>query len=132
MSNDKENNQYIPGVCNIGPAEVRRRRRVGILAVIALGVVWGGMEWKDLSAGWRWWLFPFAAVAAIGWLQSAMGFCAAFGLSGVFKIGPDEEKAGNVSQDEFRQKDRNKAWLIIGLATLIGLFISGSAYWLAR
>lgn len=61
-----------------------------------------------------------------------MGFCAAFGLSGVFKVGTDEEKAGNVKLEEDRRKDRRKAWLMIIVSMLLALLITGVAYWAAR
>lgn len=102
------------------------------MAVVVTGILWGLMEWKGVSAGWRWWLFPFAALAAVGWLQAAMGFCAAFGLSGVFKLGTDEDKTSNVQREEDRKKDQAKAWLILVISAVFGLVVAGGAYWMAK
>jgi hypothetical protein len=119
---------YIPGVCNIGRTEMRKRRRVGLMALVATGLFWWVAEWQALSPNWRLLVFFPAVTAAGGLLQWLMGFCAAFGLSGVFKMGTDEDKSNTVTREEFRAKDKRKAWLIIMISVLIAALTAYAAY----
>src|SRR5512143_1416954 len=79
---------YAPGRCNIGAAEIARRRRFGhvglaitLVLLVVLFVVGAPRELRLL-------LFFPAAGSAIGYLQAQLRFCAAFGLLGVFNFGP--------------------------------------------
>jgi len=79
---------YRAGVCNIGPAEIRRRRRAGhmglaatIVTFVALLVIGAPQPVRLLVA------LP-AAAAASGYLQAVLHFCAGFGSSGVYNFGP--------------------------------------------
>ncbi|HEY4752608.1 MAG TPA: hypothetical protein VIH37_04935, partial [Candidatus Limnocylindrales bacterium] len=80
--------QYRPGVCNIGPEEIARRRQAGhVGAAAAFGllaglVVAGAPRVVRLSVA-----LP-AAVAASGYIQAQARFCAGFGSRGVFNFGP--------------------------------------------
>ena len=84
----KAGTEYQPGVCNIGPAEIARRRRaghVGLLAVLVLSaalIAIGAPPLARLLIG-----LPGAA-AASGYLQARLKFCAGFGSRGVFNFGP--------------------------------------------
>ena len=76
-----------PGTCNIGPAEIARRRRsamfvTGVAAIAAaLLVLGGGPPIVRLA------IFPLAAAAAVTWLQVIRRFCVAFGAAGVRNFG---------------------------------------------
>ena len=76
-----------PGACNIGPAEIARRRRSAVfvtgVAVIAAAilVLGGGPPIVRLA------IFPLAAAAAVAWLQVIRRFCVAFGTVGVRNFG---------------------------------------------
>jgi hypothetical protein len=79
---------YSPGVCNIGPDEIARRRRAGhlgllvtVIAFVAL-VATGAPHWTRLIL-----VLP-AAAAAAGYLQAWFHFCAGFGSRGVYNFGP--------------------------------------------
>jgi hypothetical protein len=120
--------QYIPGVCNIGKAEVRRRWAVGWAALIATVVLWGAFVALRIAPPWRLLTFVPAAVAAIGFLQAAWHFCAKFGLGGVFNIGPKIGATDTVEQAEDRRKDRRRALVIIGLSLLIGGVVAAASY----
>jgi len=125
-----EKTKYIPGVCNIGPTEKRRRARVGWMGLIGLVVLAIVLYAVDASPRWRLLLFLPAVVMTGGWLQALLNFCASFGLSGVFKLGNDQDKADTVIQAEFRKKDYQKAWLIIILSVVIAAGITGVLWWL--
>jgi hypothetical protein len=117
--------EYIPGVCNIG-----KRFVIGRNATIACLVLWGACILFQIAPPWRLLLFFPATVAAIGFLQYAMHFCARFGLGGVFNFGPNVGRTDTIEQAEFRRQDRSKALQIIGLSLLIGAVVTAAAYFI--
>ena len=123
--------EYIPGVCNIGPAEVGMRRRVGWFGSAATILPWAIFWIFRVPAAWRLFLFLPAAMGATGFLQAAMHFCAGFGIRGVFNFGPEVGKTDSVEQAEFRQKDRRKAGQIGLYSMAIGFAVALAAFCLA-
>jgi hypothetical protein len=111
---------YEPGVCNIGPAEIARRRRSGhvglLISVFLLAVLLatGAPHWLRLAL-----VLP-VGVSASGYLQAKFHFCAGFGSAGVYNFGA----VGSVEQvadPAARARDRRRS-MEIGLASLaIGL-----------
>jgi hypothetical protein len=116
--------EYIPGVCNIGPAEIGMRRRGGWLGLVATIVLWAAFWLFRVAAPWRLFLFLPAAMGATGFLQAAMHFCAGFGMKGVFNFGSQLGKTDSVEQADFRAKDRRKARLIGLYSILIGIAVA--------
>ena len=118
---------YQPGVCNIGPAEIRRRRLSGWIG-IAVSVVYlalaFGLGW---AAPWRLLVALPAMMAATGFLQAAFHFCVNFGTRGLYNFGElgTEE---TVYEAEFRKADQRKALLITGLSLAIGLAVAVIAF----
>ena len=117
---------YQPGVCNIGPAEISRRRRAGHAGLILSVLVFAGL----LAVGAPHWtrlvLVLTAGGAASGYLQAWLHFCAGFGSRGVFNFGP-LGAVQEVFDAEARSSDRRRS-LEIGLASLaIGLAVGISA-----
>jgi len=112
--------KYIPGVCNIGLAEIKKRKQAGWAGLIATIVLWVAFIWFDVPSAWRLLLFFPAMMSATGFLQAYMHFCAYFGFASLFNFG-DVGKTDSVSQAEFRAKDRRRAWQIIIYSILIGL-----------
>ena len=117
--------EYIPGVCNIGPAERRRRRLGGIAGTIATLVILGLLLVSDVSVWWRLILIIPAAGAATGFLQDALHFCAGFGMKGIFNVVNSAGITDNVDLEEFRQKDKRKALMITLYSVLIGIAVAG-------
>ena len=120
-------NKYIPGVCNIGPEEIKKRKQAGWMGFIATVALWAVFVWFGVAPAWRLLLFFPAMMSATGFLQAYMHFCAYFGFASLFNFG-DVGKTDSVSQAEFRAKDRRRAWQIIIYSVLIGLIISLTAY----
>jgi len=119
-----EKMEYIPGVCNIGPAEIRMRRQSGWLGVGATILLWIVFWFLHVPAAWRLLLFFPAMLGAVGFLQAALHFCAAFGLGGVFNFGSEVGKTDTVEQAEYRRKDRQMALLIGLYSFLIGMAVA--------
>lgn len=115
--------QYIPGVCNIGPAEIRMRKRLGWWGLLITIVLWALFVWLKVPIAWRIILFLPAFFSANGFLQGFMHFCAGFGMRGVFNFGPKIGQTDTVSQAEFRAKDRAKAKQIFAYAVIIGIVV---------
>jgi hypothetical protein len=115
---------YIPGVCNIGRAEITKRKQAGWVGVIATIAVWIVLFAVRVQAAWQLLLFIPASLAASGFLQAYMHFCAGFGSRGVFNFGPEAGKTETVMQAEFRAKDRKKARQILGLSLIIGVAVA--------
>ena len=75
-----------PGVCNIGPAEIARRRRtghIGLIAAMALFAVLVAIGAPPLA---RLLVAIPAILSASGYLQAYFKFCAGFGAAGVFNF----------------------------------------------
>jgi hypothetical protein len=118
------NDKYIPGECNIGPAEINRRRRSGWVGLFATILFWLAVVIFRVSAPWRLLLFFPAFLSAEGFLQAAFHFCAGFGSRGLYNFGNVVGKTETVEQAEFRKKDQRKALLISLYSALIGIAVA--------
>jgi len=79
--------EYIPGSCNIGAREIRRRQLVaGVGLFLTLSTVYGFLS-QHSSRVTRFSTFLPALVMSIGYLQARKKFCLAFGFSGLFNFG---------------------------------------------
>ncbi len=125
-----ESAHYVPGVCNIGRAEIRRRRLVGWMALAATAALWIGFAVFSVAPSWRLVLFVPGSIAATGFLQAAWHFCATFGVLGLSNFGPNVGRTDTVEQAEFRRHDRRTAIKIIVLSMLAGVAVAASAYFL--
>ena len=114
------NNQYVPGVCNIGKDEIKRQK-VGVLLSFAVTII-VIMVLLLLPAN-RYWrlilLFPVTSFT-VSLQQWYFHFCVAFGLKGVFNFG-DFGKTDSVEQANFRKKDCAKAYRMISVGIVVGI-----------
>lgn len=117
--------EYIPGMCNIGPAERRMRRIGGILGTIGTIALLSLMIYLDLPIWWRLLLILPAAGAATGFLQDAMHFCVGFGMKGIYNVINSAGVVDNVELEEYRLKDKQKAERIVLYSFLIGVAVAG-------
>jgi hypothetical protein len=122
---------YIPGVCNIGPAEVRRRRRTGIASAVATAGVLGAAVATGAPRPLRLLAVLPAAGAATGFIQAATHFCAGFGMRGVFNFG-DTGSTDTIEQAEFRAEDQRRAKVILAQSLAIGTAVGAAALLLPR
>lgn len=103
---------YIPGACNIGKGEIRRRQ---IVALIGLALSISSLITlisTNAPRGARLGIFVPLAVASIGWVQSRKKFCLAYGFMGTFNFG----KLGQLSRvadSASRSADRKTALSIL-------------------
>jgi hypothetical protein len=126
-----DESQYIPGMCNIGPAEITVRRRFGWIGLGLAFIVWILFAYLDVGRFWFLLLFFPSALSAVGFIQGFMHFCAGFGMRSVFNMGSKAGKTETIMQADFRAKDRKTARKILGYSAVIGLLVSFIAYLLA-
>jgi len=114
---------YIPGTCNLGKDEIRRRQ---LTALIGLGLSLGAliaMVLGDAPRGARWSLFGTWLIFAIGFIQSRKKFCLAYGFLGTFNLG----KLGDISRVQSaddRSADRKTALTILVQGLLLALALT--------
>jgi hypothetical protein len=114
---------YKPGVCNIGPDEIARRRRAGHIGVLITYVGLAALLVVHAPPMARLLLALPAAAAASGYLQAWLHFCAGFGSRGVFNFGRLGQTS-TVADLGARTRDRARA-IQIGLASLaIGIAVA--------
>jgi hypothetical protein len=123
-------NEYTPGVCNIGRAEVRQRWVIGWIGLAATVGAWIACSVLEVAPLWRLALFVPASIAATGFLQAAWHFCATFGVLGRSNFGPNVGRTDTVEQAEFRRQDRRTALKIIALSLAAGVTMAATAYFL--
>ena len=115
--------QYVPGSCNIGPAEIALRRRAGHAGLVVTAALGAALVRSDLPRAWRLTLAVPAAGAASGYLQARERFCADFGWRGVYNFdrrGQEQPVAG----DNALAQDRRKAMRIAAASAAIGVGVA--------
>jgi hypothetical protein len=111
--------QYVAGSCNIGPAEIAIRRRVGHAGVAVTAALAAALLRSDRHPAWRLTLALPAAGAASGYLQARQRFCANFGFRGVYNFGSRGQEQ-RVMADQARAEDRRRALRIAATSAAIG------------
>lgn len=114
--------EYIPGVCNIGVREIRRRQLVGGIGLFLTVTTVFGFYHQHASHLARFGTFLPALVMSIGYLQARKKFCLGFGLSGLFNFGSLGNSTRVISEVD-RKIDRDAAIKLFlqaaGIAALI-------------
>jgi hypothetical protein len=109
---------YIPGTCNIGKGEIRRRQFVAIVGLFFSISTLLAFNSVDAPTAIRLGIFFPLMVASVGFVQSRSKFCLAYGLAGTFNVG----KMGDikrVASVEDRAADRVTALKILGKSFLL-------------
>jgi hypothetical protein len=114
---------YIPGTCNLGKAEIRRRQVVALIGAGLTLVSFAGLFAADTANSARWSLFAPLMVFSVGFIQSRKKFCLAYGLMGTFNLG----KLGDITKvqsSEDRKADRKTALAIFAQSALLALALT--------
>ena len=117
---DTTDSGYQPGVCNIGPAEISRRRQIGFLALIGAVSIAALLLAVDAPAWTRLALALPVAGALEGFIQARERFCAGFAMAGLQNFGELGSQAA-IEDDEALAADRRKAMRIHATAIAGGL-----------
>jgi len=114
--------EYIPGSCNIGTGEIRRRQSVALFGLFLTIFSITTLLATDQNKSARLSIFIPAMIFSVGFIQSRSKFCLAYGLAGTFNF----DRLGKISKvgsAADRMADRKTAALIliksVALAALI-------------
>jgi hypothetical protein len=110
--------QYIPGTCNIGKGEVRKRQLVALVGLFFSVSTLLAFSTVETTTAVRLGIFFPLMVASVGFVQSRSKFCLAYGFAGTFNVG----KMGDikrVASKEDRAADRKTALVILGKSFLL-------------
>jgi hypothetical protein len=114
---------YVPGTCNLGKDEIRRRQVVALIGAALTIISFSGLVVADIANSARWSLFAPLMIFSVGFIQSRKKFCLAYGLLGTFNLG----KLGDISRvqsAEDRKADRKTALTIFIQSALLALALS--------
>lgn len=114
---------YVPGTCNLGKAEIRRRQIVALIGALLTLSSFVGLLAADTANSARWSLFAPLMVFSVGFIQSRKRFCLAYGLMGTFNLG----KLGDITRvqsPEDRRADRKTAVSILLQSALLALALT--------
>jgi hypothetical protein len=111
---------YQPGVCNIGPAEIARRRQAGHVGLGVAIVALAGLVAIDAPPVTRLLVALPVAASASGYLQARFKFCAGFGSRGIYNFGElgttiEVEDADARKRDKARSNQISLASAVIGV-----------------
>ena len=115
--------EYISGACNIGPAEIKRRKQGAYLGGALYLIVSISLIASDASKSARLWVFLPAALFAVGYIQSKRKFCVAYGFLGIFNF----EKLGKTTKikvNEQLKADRKYALKLSIQALLLAIILT--------
>jgi hypothetical protein len=108
--------------CNIGPAEVARRRRSAIIGSVVITIMVVAVLALHVPPVGRLLLWPVATGVAVTWLQVVHRFCVAFGARGLENFGRLGQQHG--VDAGIRAADRRRALQVILEGALIGLVVT--------
>jgi hypothetical protein len=91
--------EYVSGACNIGPAEIKRRKQGAVIGGIAFFLTALLLISSDASTSARLIAFLPALLFTVGLIQSRRKFCVAYGFLGVFSL----EKLGATTKISINQ-----------------------------
>jgi hypothetical protein len=116
---------YVPGVCNIGRWEVRRRRSFAVLAFVAAALLFTALVASGAPAWTRLLLVLPLTGGVFSWLQARRRFCAGFAMARISNFGDGEASRRSVDDEAAHRADvaavrrmARDAVLIAGALTL--------------
>lgn len=118
---------YIPGTCNIGKGEIRRRQLVALVGLALSASSLAGLAATNAAPAARLGIFMPLSVAAIGFVQSRRKFCLAYGFMGTFNFGRLGQLS-QVSSKESRAADRKTALVILGQSLGLAALLTAVVY----
>ena len=110
--------QYIPGTCNIGKGEVRKRQLVALVGLFFSVTTLLAFSTVETTTAVRLGIFFPLMVASVGFVQSRSKFCLAYGFAGTFNVGKMVD-IKRVASKEDRAADRKTALVILGKSFLL-------------
>lgn len=119
----KNNDEYVPGVCNIGKEEIKMRRNAAIFGLALSILVASLLLLTHADILWRFVIFFPLVSLGIGFQQWYFKFCVRFGMKGLFNF-KDAGQTISIEDAEMRRLDKAKAVKMIVIGILFGLTIT--------
>lgn len=119
--------EYIPGSCNIGTGEIRRRQLVAIIGAAVSLTSFVGLISTDAARTARISLFVPLFVFSIGFVQARKKFCLAYGLLGTFNFG-SLGQISRISDPVAKRADRKTAFTILAQSALLAIGLTLIAF----
>ena len=114
---------YIPGTCNLGKAEIRRRWRNGIIGLIVFVVSVAIIEVMHLPSLWKWMTIIPIFYSISGFIQGSQKFCYLYALKGISST-EGSRIWKRVRVPDQLLLDRRKAVWMIAFILLISLLLT--------
>lgn len=131
-TNGEAGDEYVPGVCNIGPWEVRQRRLSGIVGLIAAGVLLAVLVAAGVPAIARGLVLLPAWGGAFSLLQARRRFCGAYALRGLSNFGSTLASRRDIRSDADHRADLGGLLRLTRDSFAIGLVVAVAAVLLPR
>ena len=97
--------RYVPGVCNIGAWEIRRRRRFAYLGFAAAIVLFVALVALGAPAWTRLLVFFPVASGMVSWLQARRRFCAGFAVARISNFTDGDGGRERIEDDAAHRAD---------------------------
>ncbi|MHA2502942.1 MAG: hypothetical protein ACXAE3_08735 [Candidatus Kariarchaeaceae archaeon] len=125
---------YIPGVCNIGPEEIKKRKlafNVSLVGVVGVAIAYLLIPLNQFTTilGLAV-LFATGAGSGVSYLQVREKFCVAYGSIGVFNF-QDLGNHDKVADTVAKKADRDKVRKMFLQAALLGIIYTAIVYFLS-
>jgi hypothetical protein len=127
MQKEIEVNEYLPGTCNIGPDEVRRRYRIGFIGLFLMIVYILFVKWLDLPDIYKLGLFIPAFYCVSGFLQAIKKFCFVYGWRGLSSLS-GMRKFQTIKGKNFLKQDRRTAINFVLIVTFCSIVLTAIYY----
>jgi hypothetical protein len=108
--------------CNIGPAEIAKRRQSAVVGSVPVALIAVALVALHVPAPERLLFWPVAMAGAVMWLQVVHRFCVAFGALGLENFARLGQQHG--VDPAIRAADRRRAFQVILEGALIGLVVT--------
>lgn len=129
MSEDRDEEQYIPGNCNLGKAEINRRYRIGYIGLALTILTILILYFADASRIWRLLIFLPVFYGVSGFIQASKKFCYIYGFRQVFSL-EGIRSFKKINDQDSIQADRRTAMRIVIAVFLTSAFITLLYYFL--
>jgi len=113
--------RYVPGVCNIGPWEIRRRRAFGIAGMFAAGVLLAVLVGVGAPTSARLVVLLPLWGGLVSWLHARRRFCVGFAWSGLANFAGSDAGRRRIEDPAARRADLRAAARLVADAFLIAL-----------
>ena len=126
---DRDEEQYIPGNCNLGKEEINRRYRIGYIGLTLTILTILILYFTDAARIWRLLIFFPVFYGVSGFIQAAKKFCYVYGFRQVFSLEGIRSFKKINDQDSIKA-DQRTAMKIVATVMLTSAMITLLYYFL--